>query len=132
MVRNFTNNPVHSPPSPSLSPGDVELGLPPPSRHSEARSSVSKADGDDAIGGHVEAALEKGLKSEGADATELVGGTTAMQKWMLGGGSGGFWSMSYICINFVQNFTLVSLFDVSWPASWKLSIKAGSTSATST
>jgi len=97
-----------------LAPSDIELV--------KKSSSVSKEDGDDAIGGHIEAALEKSMKSEGADAKDLVGGASAVHRWMSGGGSGGFWSMSYIVINFVQNFTLVSLFDVEWPLSWSLSI----------
>lgn len=93
---------------------DIELGK---------KSAAIKDDGDKAINSQVEAAMEKTMKSEAGDAKDLVGGTSAVHQWMSGGGSGGFWSMAYIVINFFQNFTLVSLFEVSWPVSWSLSIR---------
>jgi hypothetical protein len=55
---------------------------------------------------------EKGLKAEGADATDAVN-TEALSKLMDGGGLS--LERLNIAINWAQNFGLVMLFDVPWP-----------------
>ena len=76
------------------------------------RGDSTKEDFEQNLRDTATAAVEKGLKAEGADALEAVNAEAAA-KLIEGGGV--LLERLSIAINWAQNFGLVMLFEVAWP-----------------
>ncbi|GMH54097.1 hypothetical protein TrRE_jg11604, partial [Triparma retinervis] len=87
-----------------------------PQKEEIERGDSMKGDFDQHLKDTAAAMAEKGLKAEGADATDAVN-TDALAKLMDGGGLP--LERLNIAINWAQNFGLVMLVDVAWPESFK-------------
>ncbi|GMI05894.1 hypothetical protein TrVE_jg401 [Triparma verrucosa] len=77
----------------------------------DANEKSKQAEKDDEFTkGKVQGVIE-GVNNKEQQAEEVI-------KRSILDGSGNVWSMAYITINWIQNFSLISLFDVAWPTSW--------------
>ena len=98
---------------------DIELGIthgskihPTGKKGKMERGDSTRGDFEQHLKDTATAVAEKGLKAEGADATEAVN-TEAAAKLIEGGGV--LLERLSIAINWAQNFGLVMLFEVAWP-----------------
>ncbi|GMH75859.1 hypothetical protein TrST_g19 [Triparma strigata] len=85
-------------------------------KYDEKPARRSEADEDDQFKGDQAHAKDKAANLfDNANDKDLAAESTLKK---LLNGSGNVWSMAYITINWIQNFSLISLFDVSWPSAW--------------
>ena len=98
---------------------DIELGIthgskihPTGKKGKIERRDSTRGDFEQHLKDTATAVAEKGLKAEGADATEAMN-TDALAKLMDGGGVP--LERLNIAINYLQNFGLVLVIDIPWP-----------------